>query len=792
VAAKATAAPVDTSTALVEKMVRDVETDATLARVNAEEKQVAQIDAAVLAPWRKAFAARDAAAFQSLLASPEVSPAWASSAREKSRERDGIRESSWKLGGKGAGEAARYLSEFSMVDAFSLEARRFDPAATGGTLELAYDLRGRTAAGARRNDRGTLRVDVTAVEGGFKIAKIAPGSLEILEAAASRKPVFEEATKVAGLEKIPVVDRREAIRRGGYAVAVSDYDADGKPDLLVGHWGPLQLLRNDGTKFVDVTAAAGLQGETLVKSAAFGDLDNDGLKDLVLLRFVENADDGVGDFVAYRNLGNGKFEKKSNVLPRSRPYDRGMPLALADFDGNGTLDLYLGFPGGRDFTNGLDRKERTDGLNTQGLWFNDGKWGFTEATKEASALLTDKNVYPHATLVADFNTDGKQDLLIVDDSGRMSPVYKNDGTGRFANATAETGVGQPGWSMGAAAGDFDSDGNVDIVTTNVEFVAVHRMAAAGARETNPKLKEKLDLISQRGRGMLLYRNKGDGTFEEVAQRAGVAWPGEGAGGVEFIDYNNDGHLDLYVENGLWSGGSEDFSSLFLRSALLSEKSDNYESMDEITGGSVYKPRTSANPNPVLGVLREFKGTLANPKAVASAKPTLGIGGEQRNRLFRNNGNGTFTEVGYLENADRAEDGYVIAVADIDADGRQDLFLRHCDPAPGRSFETVTLLRNTSETGKSLNVYLQGKRSNRDGFGAKVTAWIGDRRIVREVRAVSGATQGEPSAFVGLGNAEKADRIEVRWPSGQVQTFKNVPAGRVSLREGDELVRLAAR
>jgi hypothetical protein len=175
--------------------------------------------------------------------------------------------------------------------------------------------------------------------------------------------------------------------------------------------------------------------------------------------------------------------------------------------------------------------------------------------------------------------------------------------------------------------------------------------------------------------------------------------------------------------------------------------------------------------------------LRNHIDVNTGAPTYSLGGHQHNRLFRNNGDGSFTEVGFLEGADRIEDGYVVAPADVDGDGVQDLVLRNCDPAPGVKMATVRLLRNTLPGATSLTVALEGTQSNRDGVGAVVTATVGDRRHVREVRGTNGAVQTEPVAFFGLDGAKTVDRLEVRWPSGQVSVFSGVDSGHVRLKEG---------
>jgi hypothetical protein len=427
---------------------------------------------------------------------------------------------------------------------------------------------------------------------------------------------------------------------------------------------------------------------------------------------------------------------------------------------------------------------------SQGLWLNDGGWRFRESSSD-STLLRDRQVYPHATLVADFDGDHRVDLLVIDDSGQMSPLYRNDGRAQFTHANAAAGINGSGWSMGASAGDYDGDGDIDVVTTHIDLLDGLRMAAsAEGRESDPQVAERLAMVRRDMRGSLLYRNRGDGSFEEVAQQAGLGWVGEGAAGAEWIDYNNDGNLDLYVSNGLWSGGEEEFSSLFLRAAVLNNDTAAWEPLNEVTRLNPLIRRT-VEPNPMLTVLREFRGHIEGGGALGD-RPTLSMAGYQRNKLFRNNGDGSFTDVGYLEGADRTEDGYVIAPADIDNDGRQDLVLRHCDPAPGLNFESVTVLRNVGTTGNSLRIAARGSLNSTDGYGATVTAWVGGRRIVREIRAVSGAVQAEPVAFIGLGPASRAERVEIRWPTGATQVQRDVGSGRVVVREVRTETRLANR
>lgn len=746
--------------ALREKSSRDP----LLSGVNRDEALVESLRAEILAPWEKSWLSGDAESFARLFVQEGRDLDWSSSPSKPRRSRDGVREFSWNLKSvpAGARQARLYLKGFQSIDDFRLDAAKITPQEGSARLEVLFDLRGRTARGGRRQDRGRLALELKRSGERWLVMKVEAREMERLE---SRGTVFEDATEAFGLASVPVVDRREAIRRGGYALSVADYDGDTRPDMMVGSWGPLRLLRGTGKRFEDVTEKAGLAAESLVKAAAFADLDNDGDKDIFLLRFTDTS--LSDDAVAYRNKGDGTFERVTGLLPRSRKYDQAMPMALADFDLDGSLDLYLGFPGSRDFTNfGREANVKAP----QGVWLNRGAWTFEEAPHDSPMWLEPDPVYPHSVVAADINGDRKPDLLVSEDRGNISPLYRNEGGGRFRNVTRGSGIVNWSWGMTAVTGDYDGDGHTDLALTNIDFLAARRILESRAgRESSAEEKQALEKVRANMPGNRLFHNKGDGTFEETTDSAGIRWAGEGPAGGAWVDYNSDGWLDLYVSNGLWSGGSSDISSLFSRLHLAREAAYAYDAVESALGPPVARHSEGVGQNEMLRILR--------------ADPSLSMAGYSRNRLFRNNGDGTFTELGYLAGADRIEDGYVAAAADVDADGRQDLVLRNGDPAPGRKFLSVILLRNMSERSGSLAVTLEGSRSNRDGVGARLELEVAGRRLVRETQSVTGTSQSEPGAFFGLGGALKAERLVVRWPSGLKEEFKDLKPGRIHIIEG---------
>jgi hypothetical protein len=762
----------------VQQLEKSVTSNPELLELNKLENAYLSVAEQILSPWKKSLLKKDVQSFSKILSGNGLQ--WKSLEQTTKNNRDGISVKELTVQ-SGQDQTEAYLASFQKIEKASLLVRHIElPSQTTAVLELRYDVRGINTDGFRRNDRGELSISLTKDNGRWMISSMEVIHLERAEN--TRSPAFVDATSELGLDKLPIDDRKEAIRRGGYALAVSDFNNDGLSDMLVGNYGPVQLLKNTGNGFEDVTAAAGIQDEGVVKSAAFADLDNDGDRDIAILRFVVGSKDGRGDFIAYENKGDGTFIRKINVLPRRRSYDRAMPLTMGDFDNNGYLDIYIGFPGIRDFTSGISNRSRPDWLASQGIWFNQGAWNFNEAT-DGNTVVGANNVYAHAAVATDLNNDGHLDLLVVDDSGRINPVYKNLGNGHFVESAEEMQLTKGGLSMGLTTGDFDNDGDQDIMSTHITLTAGERLASSseGILEKESKMGKVMKRMRDDYTSLQLFRNDGNGTFTDITQEAGLSWAGDAAAAGEWIDYNSDGLLDYYLPNGLWSNGEKEFDSLFFRAevaaygdAILGNIPDKLDTKDpmpnDVNGRAVFEG--NGGPNPILTVLRNHR---------SGSKLSYSMAGDQANRLFRNNGDGSFTEVGYLENADRQEDGYIVAPVDINNDGIQDLVLRNTDPAPENSYPSVIALKNTLAS-NAVNISLQGTQSNRDGIGAMVTATIGEKTILREVRSVNGAVQTEPGAYIGLGSASQIDRLEIRWPSGITTVQTNISAGSLRIIE----------
>ncbi|MBT7610576.1 MAG: CRTAC1 family protein [Bacteriovoracaceae bacterium] len=713
------------------------------------------------------------------------------SKRGRVNTKDNISEYSWNhsnssfLKGKNISKSINgYLSQFKKIDDTEIKVIKYlsykknRNAKTMRMNDLVmisrFDMRGLDKSGARRNDRSFIQINASKTSEGWKLTQMNFLNGETLVAS---KPTFKEQSYEVGVSSLPVYTRNEAIRRGGYGLAVGDYNNDGLQDMYVGSWGEGTLLK--GTKsgtFIKVSnKESGLQNDTLVKTVVFADFFNTGKQDLLLVRFVPSSKDGktgsekFSDIVFYKNLGNGKFEKKQSPIKNRVVASNAMPGAVSDMNGDGFLDFYIGFPGSLDFTFIGDASKIMQGAKTQGLFVNDKTGGFTDTTDTTlyQAHSEGQAIFPHSALSIDYDQDHDMDIIVLDDRGNLSPIYKNIGNGKFVEVADNTGMTNNDLAMGAAGGDLDNDGVLDFAITNVNFVAAERWQESCAANWHVK---KMTMGSN---GLKLYKGAGQGNFFDTTKISGVSWAGEGMAGVEFIDYNNDGLLDIYVANGLWSGTEkhQDISSVFIRS-LVEQK--NYL-IDEMYFGET--------ESDFMRVLNSFIGDLYGDNKKLKEHPSMA--GYQRNRLFRNNGNNQFTEVGYLEGVDSIADGYIIAKADLNNDGKMDLILRNGDPGIIQvKYPAVQVyLNNSKAKNNSLLVELEGKKSNRDAIGSFVEIELKNKKILTHLVANNGTAQSQKVLHFGLGKESLAKKLTVTWPDGQKTILKNIKKGTLKIIEG---------
>jgi enediyne biosynthesis protein E4 len=455
------------------------------------------------------------------------------------------------------------------------------------------------------------------------------------------------------------------------------------------------------------------------------------------------------------------------------------------------------------------------------LFRNRGDGSFTDVTA-GSGL--DVEIYGMGAAAGDYDNDGREDLYVTG-IGR-NYLFHNEGGGHFREVAGPAGVKDRGWSSSAAWVDVDRDGLLDLFVCHYVRWSPATDVPCSEREEQVYCGPNL----YRSEACRLFHNNGNGSFTDLSARAGIQCSPDGkpfaskALGVAVCDVNRDGWPDLAVAN-----DTE-------RNFLFVNKKDGTFAEKGIEAGIAYPESGEARsgmgidagdwqgsgqegllignfPEEMLGLYRSAGDALFTDVAesVGVGRPSLpyttfgcllvdldndgwldiatanghidakhdkgpSVTYAQRPLFFRNEGGSSFRPVTAFP---RAVVGRGLAAADIDGDGDLDLVLTTNGGAP-------LLLRN--ETGSqrhSLRVRLEGVKSNRSGIGAEVTAWVGGRAVRRRVRSGSSyLSQSELPVTLGLGEAERVDRLEVSWPSGAKDLLVNLPAGRpITVREG---------
>ena len=497
----------------------------------------------------------------------------------------------------------------------------------------------------------------------------------------------------------------------------------------------------------------------------------------------------------------------------------GSGAAFFDYDADGDPDLY--------FVNGAPLPGYvSQEIPTNCLYRNNGDGTFTDVTKKAGVGDTG---YGHGCAVGDYNNDGQLDLYVTNYG--TNRLYRNNGDGTFTEVAESAGVTEPRWSTSCAFADYDRDGNLDLYVVNYIVFDINENPWCGLREKGIRAYcEPDNFIAQSD---TLYRNNGDGTFTDVTKTAGIYnTTGKGLG-VVWGDYNNDGAADIYVANDSTenlfyrNNGDGTFEEVgFMVGVALSENGAAENGMGTTFGdwnndgwfdltvtnyaqqtNTLYHndadgfftdatttTKTAQRTYPYLGWATAFidydndgyqdlfvaNGHLHENLAELGQEGTYG----QRNLLFRNNSNGTFTEISEtlgpgmkLTDVSRGA-----TFADYDLDGDIDIVVTNSNTAP-------RLLRNDGGNRKNwLQIRLTATNGSTDAIGARVKITTGTLTQTREVRSGDGyLSQQDLTLHFGIGDSEQVDSIEVQWQSGAKQLIGSVPANQVlSLEEnGDE-------
>ena len=541
----------------------------------------------------------------------------------------------------------------------------------------------------------------------------------------------------------------EMFTDGGAAAAVGDYNNDGLDDLFVVDSDvgkPHHLMRNEGVdpngnlSFTDVALKAGVTGGndplSICGDALWFDYDNDGWLDLMVGRF--------GTPLLYRNLGPSEDGEHRFVDVSA---DAGLTqfgntiAAIAfDHDNDGWLDVLLGnyfkpvnllaLDTPHVLPNNLDYADNGGGVT---FWHNvplaGGKRGFVEITE--SAGFSHHTGWSLDLGHADLDNDGLQDVYIAGDYG-TDRLFINQGPGAegrfsFKDVTEEAMGFDTRKGMNVDMGDYNRDGFLDIYVTNI---------------TDEYMKEC----------NFLWHNNGDGTLIDLSRETGTCDTDWGWA-AKFGDFDNDGWEDLFAVDGLRSGEPANYIPILLEVI--------------ITPGIDF---SDVNSYPDIG--------------------DMTWSGYQKQRFFRNLGDGSFKEMAAEVGLDNDLDGRGIAMADFDNDGRLDLYQTNAN-------QPALLHHNRSESvGHWVQLKLTGTKANRDAIGARVTLTADGETYLREVNGGNAySSQSTTRLHFGLGAADRIDVVEILWPGGNVEKLMTQDGkppilidALTKIREGEGVVR----
>ncbi len=534
---------------------------------------------------------------------------------------------------------------------------------------------------------------------------------------------------------------------GHNGVSVGDIDGDGLDDLYVCQPAglPNRLYRNrgDGT-FEDITASSGVGLLENTACAIFADFSHAGRQDLIVVR--------ASGPLLFLNQGGGKFRLKPNAFQFANPPQGTFTgAAAADYDRDGWLDIYFCLYA---YYQGTDQYKypmpyyAAENGPPNFMLHNNRDGTFRDVTAQCG-LNQNNTRYSFCCGWGDYNRDGWPDLYVVNDFGRKN-LYRNNGDGTFTDVAPQSGVEDVGAGMSVCWLDYNNDGIEDLYIADMWTAAGERISTQEIFQRDAPAEIRA-LYRKHAMGNSLFRNRGDGTFEDSTATAGAGM-GRWSWSSDTWDFDHDGFPDLYIADGMVSGPIlEDLNSFFWRQVVANS------------------PNT-AQPSPDYE-----QGWNAVNELIRSDHTWSGY---ERNVFYANNGDGTFSDVSGAVDLDFVEDGRSFALADFDHDGRQEVFLKN------RSAPQLRVLKNVAkDLPPSISLRLRGTKSNPDAIGAAV---IIDRQI-KVLQAGSGfLAQHSKDVLFGLGQTKGPVNATIRWPSGLVQEVHNLPVNhRIWLEEGVE-------
>ena len=530
-------------------------------------------------------------------------------------------------------------------------------------------------------------------------------------------PRFEDISSSAGLtvSHIATQEQHYIVESMSGGVAFIDCEGDGRLAIAVVNGSTVERYRAGGDplvtlyrqesdlKFKNITREAGLTRKGWGMGLAVADFDNDGILDMYVT--------GFGGSALYKGLGHCKFQDVTDKAGvRGEGYMTG--AAWADYDRDGNVDLFVARYVHLDINKLPEFGSNDKFCRFKGILVQCGPWGM----------------------------EGESDLL-----------FHNRGDGTFEEVSKKAGVNDPRhrYGLGVVWGDYDNDGWPDLYVAN---------------DAGPNF---------------LYRNKHDGTFEEVALLAGTALSVDGqelgSMGVDFGDFDHRGLLDVYVTN-----FADQPNNLYRNIGPLEFTDVGWASRTGQPSYPYVKWGTGFVDFDNSGWLDLF---VANGHVYPQVDATAGgLKYRQPMQLFYNQQDGTFRDISESSAINKSPLACRrgVAFGDINNDGLIDVLVLNVGEPP-------TLLLNTTKNSNHRVLFqLVGKKSNRAAIGARVTVTSGGLKSINEVKGGSSyLSQSDLRLHFGLGASEKMESVEIRWPNGNTELLRDVPADAIyTILEGE--------
>jgi len=485
----------------------------------------------------------------------------------------------------------------------------------------------------------------------------------------------------------------------------------------------------------------------------------------------------------------------------------GSGAAFLDYDRDGYMDLYIA---NGSYSDQFSEGEKPGQLPKNRLYRNLGNGQFTDVTDNAGVGDTG---FGSGVSIGDYNNDGYPDIYICNYG--LNALYHNNGDGTFTDVASDFGVdgSTEAFSIAALWIDYDLDGLLDLYVANyLDYDPSYNLFYSPDGYPGP--------LNFDGQPDILYRNLGNGQFEEVTEEMGLFMEDGRAMGVGTSDYNNDGYPDIYVANDMMTNylfrnnEGKEFSDIGMEShAAFNHTGEATSSMSVVFGdydsnGLVDMYVTDENYGALYTNIGDERFVdMSHPAGVAIPSGQYAgwgssfidydnnmdvdifkINGEiqhlhgQEDQVFKNIQNRKFEDVSQTLGPYFSDEkvGRGAAFGDIDNDGDIDVFISNLG-------DEFTLLRNDmGNLNNWILIDLVGTVSNRDAIGAKVSVEAGDDKRVSEKTSAGGyLSQNDPRLHFGLADHSMIDRIEIRWPSGIVQTLENVEPNQIITIQEEE-------